>query len=121
MSRKAIIGIVVAAGVAAVAAGGAVGLITRIEPGQQQRVIDIPPGAAAQIKKNPKSQIVPLRVKARVGERLIIKNRDRQAHQVGPFTVNPKSTLSYPLLRPGRYQGLCTLRPGKTFTLTVVD
>lgn len=105
----------------AIGAGIILGISGGPEKPTGQRVIDIPAGAALQVRKDPDSQIVPSAIKARVGERLIIKNRDRQTHQVGPFTIKAGQTLEYPLTKPGLYEGICTLRPGKRFTLTVVN
>lgn len=101
----------------AAGAGVGAGILTPPEKPRAKRVIDIPPGAAKKVKDDP--SLVPSRIDARVGERLIIKNRDSQTHQIGPFSVQPASSVEYPLLVEGRYVGICSLKPGRSFVLQV--
>jgi hypothetical protein len=82
--------------------------------------IIIPAGAGARAKKGDLRAAMPSVIKGRVGQTLLLVNRDSQAHQVGPFQVGAHSKLQVPLWRVGTYSGLCSLTPGGKVQLLIL-
>jgi plastocyanin len=64
--------------------------------------IVVPPGG-------PTGSLVPDRLAVRVGDSLVIDNRDRRQHQVGPYVVGAGQTLRQTFADPGTYVGVCTV------------
>lgn len=81
--------------------------------------IVIPRGTAAELDRGINRGVVPSKIIGRVGDRLVIDNRDSADQHVGPFFVKEGQKLKYDLTRPGVYQGECTLSKTDKFTLTV--
>lgn len=75
-------------------------------------VIDVPRGTAARLDRGERVRVVPLRLETRVGDRLVLANRDTRAHTIGPFLVSPGQRMTTRLSRPGRYTGDCTVHAG---------
>lgn len=118
MSRKWIIPAALGLVLLVAGVGIGVGLLTPQKQPTRERVIIIPRGAAERIKKNPKLDLLPRRIDATVGERLVIVNKDTQGHLIGPFTVLAGERVEYSLMRAARYAGVCSLTGG-SFMLVV--
>ena len=80
--------------------------------------IVIPMGAEQQIRQG--RDVIPARIVGRVGDRLVLINKDKAAHHIGIFFLRPGEKLEYPLIRPGNYSALCTLTSTKRFELIIL-
>lgn len=112
--------LVLAVPVLVVGLGLLAGVLARPDSSGPELRIVIPHGAARQARLHPDREIVPAKIVGRVGQRLVIINRDRQEHQVGPFSVAAGERLEWPLSAEGRIVGICSLQPGKQFVLEVL-
>jgi plastocyanin len=103
--------IAVAVVVFIVSAGGGSGGGGAGSPPAVVRVV-VPPGG-------PTGSLVPERLAVRVGDSLVIENRDRRQHQVGPYVVGAGQTLRQTFADPGTYIGVCTVNASGRIEIVV--
>lgn len=113
--RRALAGVLAAA---ALAGCGGETPSAEVAPGRTI-TIDVPRGTAARIARGERVAVVPLRLDARVGDRLALVNHDTRTHSVGPFLVSPGQRMSTTLARAGTYKGTCTVHAGRR-SMTIV-
>jgi len=79
----------------------------------------IPPGTAARLDAGQKVNILPAKLRYRVGQVIQVVNQDSRGETVGPFVVGPMATVTERFASPGRYAGVCTVHPGGKITIIV--
>ncbi len=89
-------------------------------PAGRTITIDVPRGTAARIARGERVAVVPLRLDARVGDRLALVNHDTRTHALGPFLVSPGQRMTTLLARAGTYKGTCTVHAGRRSMSIVV-
>lgn len=97
-----VLALALAAIVFIVSAGGD-GDGTSTRPKAQVIRVVVPPGGPTG------ASLVPDRLAVRVGDSLVIENRDGRQHQVGPYVVGAGQTLRQTFPDPGTYVGACTV------------
>jgi hypothetical protein len=97
----------VASGVLVVVALLAFGVIGGHGP-QTHRYV-IPKGTAARLDAGEALELFPARLEVRVGDHLVIVNRDSEDHHVGPFHVDAHGKVEVDFASPGTLQGACAL------------
>lgn len=70
----------------------------------------IPYGTAARIAAGENINIIPDRLRVRVGDTMRVRNDDAKAAQVGFFRVNPGETVTMRFTTPGRFEDKCDVR-----------
>ena len=101
--------VLVASGVLAVGALLALGVIGGNDPQTHHYVI--PKGTAARLDAGRTLELFPARLEVRVGDRLVIVNRDSEDHHVGPFHVDAHGKVEVKFASPGTLKGACALNP----------
>lgn len=92
-----VVGVVIVA-----AAVGIVALVIgRSEDGPRTYRYTIPEGTSIAQGFYRKLKVMPTVLEVRVGDRLVITNRDDQLHIAGPFTIRPGETIDYRFSTPG--------------------
>lgn len=89
-------------------------------PAGRTITIAVPNGTAARIARGERVAVVPLRLDARVGDRLALVNHDTRTHSLGPFLVSPGQRMTTTLARAGTYKGTCTAHAGRRSMSIVV-
>ena len=79
----------------------------------------IPAGAGAALDAGTPLEILPAELDARVGESIRIVNNDDRGHNVGPFFVGARETMTQRFSSPGEFVGVCTVHPSGQFVLVV--
>lgn len=69
----------------------------------------IPAGTRARLDAGQEVEIVPPRLEVRVGDRLLLRNRDDVQHHMGPLVVDANGLLSMTFSDEGTIKGICTL------------
>jgi len=100
--------------------GGAAPRIDQVDPSvAADYEFEIPAGAGARIDRGEEFDIFPAELDARVGQTIRIVNDDDRGHNVGPFFVSARSTLTQRFASPGRFVGVCSVHPSGQFVLQV--
>lgn len=79
----------------------------------------VPAGTAAKLAAGERLDLMPARLDVRVGDSLVIENRDTKAQQVGPYLVGAGQTLRQRFEDPGTIRGTCTVNGAGTVTIVV--
>ncbi|MBM3658564.1 MAG: hypothetical protein FJW95_03555 [Actinobacteria bacterium] len=69
----------------------------------------IPAGTGDRVAAGEDVEIVPARLVVRVGDRLLLRNKDDVQHHMGPLLVDPNGLLSMSFSDEGTLEGVCTL------------
>lgn len=69
----------------------------------------VPKGTAAKVKAGRNVEIMPTTVRMKVGDRLVIHNRDSATATVGPYSVRAGETVDQKFSRPQTLVGACSL------------
>lgn len=81
----------------------------------------IPAGAGEAIDRGEPLEILPAQLEVKVGEVIVIVNRDDRGHLVGPFFVGAGETLRQKFSSPGTFIGECSVHPSGQITLEVSE
>lgn len=79
----------------------------------------VPAGTAAELAAGEALDLMPATLDVRVGDSLVIENRDTKAQQVGPYLVGAGQTLRQRFEDPGTIRGTCTVNSAGTVTIVV--
>lgn len=79
----------------------------------------IPAGTGERIAAGEEVEIVPARLVVRVGDRLLLRNKDDVQHHMGPLVVDPNGLLSMSFSDEGTIEGFCTLNQSGQATIVV--
>ncbi len=80
----------------------------------------IPNGTRARIAAGEELAVIPAKVTVKVGQTLIMRNEDTDAHIAGPFFVGPGQESTYSFSEPKVIEGDCTIHPSGSFEIEVV-
>ena len=72
----------------------------------------VPAGAGAMLDAGESIEVLPRDLEVRVGDRIVVINRDGRAHEVGPWTVPAGDTFAFRFKEVGRYDSHCSLHQG---------
>ena len=81
--------------------------------------IEVPTGTAERLEAGEEVELLPRTLEVEVGDRLVIVNHDRVAHEVGPYAVAAGQRLEQTFTAPGTIEGVCTLHPSGAITIEV--
>jgi plastocyanin len=81
--------------------------------------IEVPAGTAERIAAGEDVELLPRTLEVSVGDRLVVRNLDDVAHQVGPYDVAAGQTIEQAFSTPGTLEGLCTLHDSGHVTIVV--
>ncbi len=79
----------------------------------------IPQGTAQRVQAGEAVPSIPAKSVFVIGDVLVIRNEDVANHQLGPFWIPAKSTLSVPLNQAQSFSYLCTIHPSGSIGLEV--
>ncbi|MBI4790274.1 MAG: hypothetical protein HY782_24840 [Chloroflexi bacterium] len=79
----------------------------------------IPDGAAERVQAGQAIPSIPAKAVFVVGDVLALRNDDRVNHQMGPFWMPARTTLTIPLDRESTFNYLCTIHPSGYIGLQV--
>lgn len=100
--------------------GSAVLLSHMIEqPEGVNRLVVIQPGTGARLDAGENVAIIPPDLHFQLRDRLVVENRDSEAHVVGPFTIGAGERLEEPISRVASFDGFCTIHPNGSVTINV--
>lgn len=106
--------------VAALFVGSAVLLSNMIaQPEGVDRLVVIQPGTAARLDAGEQVAIIPPDLHFQLRDRLVVDNRDSEAHVVGPFTIGAGERLEKEIRQVASFDGFCTLHPNGSVTINV--
>ena len=81
----------------------------------------IPLGAGEALDAGTPLEILPAELNVVVGETIRIVNDDDRGHNVGPWFVGPKETMTQRFSSPGDFEGVCTVHPSGQLVLSVTE
>lgn len=70
--------------------------------------LTIPEGTSARLKAGKEVPQIPDRIVGKVGDTLVIRNRDSTVQVVAGYPVSPDQVMKVPLNRPGNYETTCS-------------
>jgi hypothetical protein len=97
------------------------GWIPGIDPPPKEHRFTIPAGAAERAAKTGELNGIPLLIKARQGDKLVITNNDSEMQTVAGYPIAPNDTTEVPLTRAGRFEAECSVHRDKSTTLVVSE
>jgi hypothetical protein len=133
VSRRSVLGLLVAVGVVALGVVAAVVVFDRggeprpaelavLDPeGEVDHDYVIPEGTAARIARGEPIEIVPQELDVTVGESIRIRNDDNSGASVGIFYVGAGEVVRMQFTTPGELKGICDVHPSGEFTINVRD
>jgi plastocyanin len=82
---------------------------------------EIPAGTYERVTRGEDVDIFPAELRATVGQRIRIVNRDLVGQTIGPYYVGPQSTVQQTFQSAGTIEGLCTAHPSRSIRIVVSD
>ena len=82
---------------------------------------EIPAGTYERVTRGEDVDIFPTELRATVGQRIRIVNRDLVGQTIGPYYVGPESTVQQTFRSAGTIEGLCTAHPSRSIRIVVED
>lgn len=79
----------------------------------------IPAGAAERIERGRPVAGIPDRIRGRVGDTLVVVNRDDSTQFVAGFPVSGSQTLRIPLNRAGRWETECSVHEDDSLEMVI--
>ena len=89
------------------------------QPDGVDRLVVIQPGTAARLDAGEQLAIIPPDLHFQLRDRLVVENRDSEAHVVGPFTIGAGERLEEPISRVASFDAFCTLHPNGSVTINI--
>lgn len=105
-----------------VAAGVLIAVSGRDEaPKRPAKTIEIvvPAGTQDRLEAGEKVVVMPERLEFRVGDTILIENKDSVTQYVGPYTVGPREKVTFTFGAPGNFSGYCPLSEGERYEIVV--
>lgn len=114
-TRRVLAGLLLAAlaGLVLVACGGSVET-----DGETIRLV-IPAGTSEKVNAGLKVEGIPDRISAKVGDTLVVENRDTSTQFISGFAISPGQTMKIPLLREGTYMTNCSAHRNRSIEMVV--
>lgn len=88
------------------------------DPGKSIRLV-IPAGAAERIEQGRPVAGIPDRIRGRVGDTLVVVNRDDSTQFVAGFPISGGQTLKVPLNRSGRWETECSVHEDDSLEMVI--
>ena len=88
------------------------------EPGETIRLV-LPAGASRDMEAGRPVKGIPNRIEARVGDTLVVENRDSATQFVSGFAISPGQTVKIPLSREGTYLTNCSVHRERNIKMVV--
>ncbi|HQZ35148.1 MAG TPA: hypothetical protein PK020_12025 [Ilumatobacteraceae bacterium] len=79
----------------------------------------VPLGTGVRLDNGEVIELMPQRLKAKVGESMRIINNDDRSYMIGPFYVSAGQQLAMRFTHPGTLQGECLVNPEGEFLIEV--
>ncbi len=79
----------------------------------------IPAGTRARKLAGEDIAVIPAVIELKVGQTLVLRNEDSDAHIAGPFFVGAGEESSYTFTEPKTISGECTIHPSGRFEVVV--
>jgi len=89
------------------------------QPEGVDRLVVIQPGTGARLDAGENVAIIPPDLHFQLRDRLVVENRDSEAHVVGPFTIGAGERLEKEIRQVASFDGFCTLHPNGSVTINV--
>lgn len=119
MSRARFVALVVGVGLVA-GALASIGLVVAVRPDEPEpQVIEVVIPAGTGLLDAADEPLLPSRLEVRVGDTLVIDNRDDRTHDVGPYVVAAGQRLEHRFTDVGVIEGECTIHPSGQVTIVV--
>lgn len=83
--------------------------------------IDIPPNASQLVEQGKDVPGVPDRIEGKVGDTLVIDNRDSSTQFVAGYSISPGQSLKIPLNRAGDYETNCSAHEDKSLRMSISE
>jgi hypothetical protein len=96
-----------------------VAALTRYQP--QVVTFVVPEGTAARIAAGEAVNVVPATIVLRAGDRLVIRNDDREPVRLGAFRIEAGQRLSHEYRAAGVYDLECSVHPAGKLQIVVYD
>ena len=91
------------------------------QPDPAEHLITIPAGTAALLASGADVDIIPVDLRFRLRDRLIVVNQDSSGHQIGPFVIAPGDRLETRFAEAASVEGFCSLHASGRVTISVGD
>lgn len=85
------------------------------------REIVVPLGTQERLDRGEDVVVMPSELRFQVGDTLRIRNDDVARQTVGPYEVPAGEQFELRYGKPGRYEGVCPLSEGDTYTIVVTE
>lgn len=85
------------------------------------REIVVPLGTQERLDRGEDVVVMPSELRFQVGDTLRIRNDDVAHQTVGPYEVPGGEEFELRYGKPGRYEGVCPLSEGDTYTIVVTE
>lgn len=85
---------------------------------REHRIV-IPEGTGALIKEGKNPQVIPSEIHLKVGDTLVIENRDIVGHEISDLWIGAGETLRQEFRTVGVYKGACTVHPNAEVQIIV--
>ena len=89
------------------------------ETGGQTIRLVIPAGTSGKVNAGLKVEGIPDRISAKVGDTLVVENRDTSTQFISGFAISPGQTMKIPLLREGTYMTNCSAHRNRSIEMVV--
>jgi hypothetical protein len=83
--------------------------------------IEIPPNASELVARGENVPGVPDRIVGRVGDTLVVDNRDSSTQFVAGYSISPGQSLKIPLNRAGDYQTNCSAHKDSSLQMSISE
>lgn len=81
----------------------------------------IPAGTTRLLEKGGTSSAIPEKITARVGDTMVVENRDEATQFIAGYSVSPGQTLKIPLNRSGDYITNCSAHRDRSIRMVVSE
>lgn len=83
--------------------------------------LTIPRGTDARLKAGRDVPKIPERIVGKVGDTLVIRNRDRTVQVVAGYPISPGQVMRVPLNRPGNYETTCSAHEDDSIKMQISE
>ncbi|MGA7435368.1 MAG: hypothetical protein WBW44_07055 [Solirubrobacterales bacterium] len=90
-------------------------------PSANTVTIKIPKGASDLVAQGKTVPGIPDRIEGKVGDTLLVDNRDDSTQFVAGFAVSPHQVLKIPLNREGEYETTCSVHRDQSIKMVVTS
>ncbi|MCO5316367.1 MAG: hypothetical protein M9938_09440 [Solirubrobacterales bacterium] len=83
--------------------------------------LTIPAGTTKLVESGGTSKAVPEKIRGRVGDTLVVDNRDSSTQFIAGYSVSPGQTLKIPLNRAGSYITNCSAHKDRSIEMEIKE